>query len=668
MSRITTMAPHSRSSPADIRHESVGLIAECDVVRGETGWEARTDEPWLRLSVNASEFAGCWIELIYDLGLTDAVTRPLLRSVVADGHQDQILPGAVLGRAIWLGRIPNGTIAILVSPVNSPGPFAFRIVSARILSRRQLVSRGIGMRPKYVMLGLGHEFFGNDLESERCFRRALHSTPIRIHRRWAEPRRRAPEWDGFDALPTKAVEGPHIRVVATDRNGLFLERLRSWLHAQPWPYWSLAAPMSDPSPDVVAFPPEARLAECLTDLRPRDFVIIVQPQDNWAPETLGAVGVASLSDDSDVYYGDEEIIDRGLKLKPDWSSILARFADLIGRAWVARAEWARRVIGNLRVTEAAATPLPVNAGVRAAHLRRVLLRSRIPEPIKTRDAVRPSPPPATGLPCTTIVIPTRDRVDLLRSCVKSLLRDGGRMDWEAILVDNGSKEPEASAYLREVVRDSRFRVLERPGPFNFSALCNAGAAEARAPNLIFLNNDIVALSPDWLDLLVGWTALPSVGAVGAKLIYPDGRLQHGGVVIGVDGHATHFERFGRPDEPGFFDRLNVPHEVSAVTGACLAVEKTKFDAVGGFDAINLPVEFSDIDLCLRLAERGWTTLVEPAARLIHHEAATRKVWRSQEQRYAGQVAYFKERWRARLRDDPYFNPALSLDWHTAALG
>ena len=105
-----------------------------------------------------------------------------------------------------------------------------------------------------------------------------------------------------------------------------------------------------------------------------------------------------------------------------------------------------------------------------------------------------------------------------------------------------------------------------------------------------------------------------------------------------------------------------------MTGACLAVARAKFDAVGGFDAVNLPVEFSDIDLCLRLAERRWTALLEPAAVLIHHEAATRKASLAQELRYAAEVAYFKSRWRHRLRADPYFHPALSLDWHGAALG
>ena len=456
-------------------------------------------------------------------------------------------------------------------------------------------------------------------------------------------------------------------MIAADADRRNVAHLLDWLRAQPWPHWSLAAPIAEPTAQVVAIGREARFGACLADLGPSDYVIVVRPGEDWAFETLAVAGAAALRDVSEVLYGDETTAGGVLRLKPDWSPILTRFTDLIGRAWIARADWARRAIGGRRAAGAADDPLPVDDGVRVAHLRRVLIHGEGSQRAARRDGARPPANAPDERPCATIVIPTRDRVDLLRRCVESLQRSE-RADFEAIVVDNGSRDGAAVAYLRSVGRDPRFRVLERPGPFNFSALCNAGAAEARAPTLVFLNNDVEAPSSDWLDLLVAWTGLSSVGAVGAKLVYPDGRLQHAGVVIGIDGHAVHFERFRPPDAPGFFGRINVPHEVSAVTGACLAVEKAKFDAVCGFDAVNLPVEFSDIDLCLRLAERGWTALLEPAARLIHREAATRKVFRSQEKRYASEVAYFKARWRKRLRDDPYFHPVLSLDWHTAALG
>ena len=534
----------------------MNLTAERDVVRTAMGWEAATAEPWLRLETDANALAGRWIELTYDAGLADAVSRPLLRCVTPEGVKDEILPGAALGRAIWIGRISPGTGAILISPVGAPGPFAFRIAGLRVLSLTQLAARGWGQRPKYVLLGLGFGLIGNSFEAERRFRRALHSTPLAGYRRWAEARRRAPEWDGFDSLPPAARDGLEIHVMATQGEPKFLASLAAQLRAQPWLRWTLAAPAANASSGAVAFSENALLAERLADLRPRDLVLVARPGDDWIPEALAMAGAAALRDDSDVYYGDEEIVGaEGLRLKPDWSPILARFTDLIGRAWVARADWARREIGARRAIDVAGCPLPVREGLRATHLRRLLLRRAGPAPIQPGAGERPPPPAPGDLPCATIIIPTRDLADLLRRCVESLRRVEGRSDFEAIVVDNGSRDAATLAYLSEIRRDGRFRVIERPGPFNFSALCNAGAAAARAGALVFLNNDVEALSPDWLDRLIAWTGLPTVGAVGAKLIYPDGRLQHAGVTIGVDGHAAHFERFRPPETPGYFGRL-----------------------------------------------------------------------------------------------------------------
>ncbi len=365
-------------------------------------------------------------------------------------------------------------------------------------------------------------------------------------------------------------------------------------------------------------------------------------------------------------YADEELIGAHVKplLKPDWGPIAGQNMDLIGRAWFARVGWARSTLGQFTVAKIPSLPIRPGGEARVKHIARVLL-ARI-EGRRPAVAQLSPPPRLTAKPTATIVIPTRDRIDLLQRCVAGVRKT--KSDFEAIIVDNGSVEPPTHQFFAELAHDSRFRLLARPGPFNFSALCNDAAREAGAPTLLFLNNDTEARSPDWLEKLLSWTHLPTVGAVGAKLIFPDGRLQHGGVIAGVDGHANHFELRAGPEGAGYFGRLLVPHELSAVTGACLAVEKAKFDAVGGFDAENLPVEFNDIDLCLRLAERGWTSLLEPRAVLIHHQAATRKVSKDQEQRYATQVAYFKRRWRSRLRADPFFNPALSLERHNPALG
>ena len=168
--------------------------------------------------------------------------------------------------------------------------------------------------------------------------------------------------------------------------------------------------------------------------------------------------------------------------------------------------------------------------------------------------------------------------------------------------------------------------------------------------------------------MLQFAATADVGAVGAKLYYPDGRLQHGGVVLGLDGFAGHVQRAAAADDPGYLGMLAWPREVAAVTGACLAVEARKFFEVGGFDEARLPIEYNDIDLCLRLAERGYKSVFEPRAQLMHRESASRGGNPRLDSRYAAEHGYFRERWAHRLRDDPYFHPALSLDALEIALG
>ena len=240
--------------------------------------------------------------------------------------------------------------------------------------------------------------------------------------------------------------------------------------------------------------------------------------------------------------------------------------------------------------------------------------------------------------------------------------------FEAIVVDNGSQEAATLTLLQEIRADSRFSVLERPGPFNFSRLCNEAARVARMPTLLLLNNDIEPLETGWLRELTAWTSDPTVGAVGAKLLYPDGTLQHGGVILGIEGIVGHFEYGLAGKDPGYFGRLNAPHSVSAVTGACLAVSRKKFFAVGGLDEVNLPIELNDVDFCLRLAERGWRNVLDCAVRLTHHESASRGRTRGVQAQYPKEWNYFRRRWMHRLRSDPAFPPGLSLDSTTPMLG
>lgn len=240
-------------------------------------------------------------------------------------------------------------------------------------------------------------------------------------------------------------------------------------------------------------------------------------------------------------------------------------------------------------------------------------------------------------------------------------------NFEIIIVDNDSEQKETFSLYGRLKADSRIRILFRPGPFNFSALCNSAAAVAKTPVVVFLNNDIVVQTPDWLETLSSWALRPDIGAVGTRLIYPSGLLQHAGVVIGLGGYAAHNDRNARPGEPGYLGKLAATREVSAVTAACMAIEKAKFDSVRGFDEQAFPIELSDMDLCLRLRAAGWTTICLSEPVLVHHESATRGAARDMDVTYAGERHAFRSRWYPYIRDDPYFHPALSLHSVATAL-
>ena len=216
-----------------------------------------------------------------------------------------------------------------------------------------------------------------------------------------------------------------------------------------------------------------------------------------------------------------------------------------------------------------------------------------------------------------MIIATRDQAGLLAECLGGLRDKTDYPHREIVVVDNGSTEPDAVHLLEKIAHEPRTKVLRHPGPFNFSELSNAGARATSAPVLLFLNNDIAMLDPGWLKAMVRWAIKPEIGAVGAKLLFANGRIQHAGVVLGFGGIAGHVYRRLSKNHAGYLAQLTAPREVSAVTAACIAIERSKFEAVGGFDAENLPVDLNDIDLCLRLAERGWTNLWTPEATLVH---------------------------------------------------
>lgn len=274
--------------------------------------------------------------------------------------------------------------------------------------------------------------------------------------------------------------------------------------------------------------------------------------------------------------------------------------------------------------------------------------------------VRALPDPA---PLVSVVIPTRDRAELLETALDGLLSRTAYPRLEVVIVDNDSVEDRTLALFRRLAGDPRVRLLPSPGPFNFSMLSNEGARAAGGDLLLFLNNDVEIIEPDWLTEMASIAVEPDVGAVGAKLLYPDGTLQHGGVVLGVGGVAGHSHPRAAGSDPGYFARLTLTHQVSAVTGACLMTRRTVFEAVGGFDDEHLKIAFNDVDFCLKVTAAGHRVIWTPHATLIHHESKSRGYEDTPEkkERFAREVQVMLERWGPRLRRDPFYNPNLRLD-------
>lgn len=261
-------------------------------------------------------------------------------------------------------------------------------------------------------------------------------------------------------------------------------------------------------------------------------------------------------------------------------------------------------------------------------------------------------------PMVSVIVPTRDRADLMRSCLDGLLRRTAYPSLEVIVVDNGSTEPALHALLDGWAGDPRLRVLPAPGPFNYAALNNQAAAAARGEVLLLLNNDTEVVHPDWLSEMASLALRPGIGAVGARLLFRDGRVQHAGVVLGVGGVAAHDFLFAPRAEPGPQDALRLLRAVSAVTAACLAVRRDAYLAVGGMDEKRFAVAYNDVDFCLKLRRAGLVNLVTPHAELLHHESATRGSDETPERRARWQAehAAMRAAWGGMLDADPFLSP------------
>jgi GT2 family glycosyltransferase len=283
------------------------------------------------------------------------------------------------------------------------------------------------------------------------------------------------------------------------------------------------------------------------------------------------------------------------------------------------------------------------------------------------SAIRVVWPIPSPEPLVSVIIPTRDRADLLSQCLDGVLHRTGYSNLEVLIVNNESVEKETFTLFDQLAHsDSRVRILHHPGPFNYSALNNVAAREATGEVLLLLNNDIDVIESGWLRELVSQAIRPGVGLVGAKLLYPNEQVQHAGIALGPEGRATHLYRLANRNDPGYFGQLALPRTLSAVTCACVAIRRAVFFEVGGFDDVNLPVAFNDVDLCLRLGDYGYRVVWTPFAELFHLERASRgldMVDPVKNERFLRDLNYIRNIWRSLMEsDDPFHNPNLLFAW------
>ena len=508
-----------------------------------------------------------------------------------------------------------------------------------------------------------------------------------------------------------------VLVAAGDASGRLLARSLASLRRQSGPQWEICAIVDprksasvagrlerareqDPRvrvTSVVAGDPGDAHAAAL-DSSTGTYVSVIRPGDELASSAVEILArETDGGDPPDVLYGDEATLGLlGIPMRyverPDWSPALLEGCDYVGSGFFLRTERAREAGGFragygrafayellLRAAhgipatrvrhlpevlvlrrEGGAVPQdPRDArgddGARRAleeHLARVRPGARV-EPVAGRPSLRRVSDPLPS-PCrVAVVVPIRDRGDLLRTCMRDVLRVSGPVEVEPVVVDNGSTDAATLRLLDELAADQGVRVLRRPEPFNFSLLCNAGAAASSSDLICFLNNDVEARDAGWLDELARLASIADVGAAGPLLRYPDGRLQHLG--IRVDHPLPRLIGDGASDdELRDCAARHVVREVSAVTGGCLVTRREVFDRVGGFDE-QLAVAYNDVDYCLRVREVGLRVLWTPFVEMSHELCATRGRAPGPERReqWAAEFARFVGRWGEQMRRDPF---------------
>ncbi len=438
-----------------------------------------------------------------------------------------------------------------------------------------------------------------------------------------------------------------------------------------------------------------------------DFVGLLDHDDLLAPDALFEAAKALEREPSiDVLYTDEDKVDTDGKkhfkpnLKPDFNLDLLRSNNYICHFFMVRRTLAEQAGGfsgeydgaqdydfilrctdmaenihhipeilyHWRTHEASTADNPISklyayeAGKRAieAHLTR---RGQAGEVSLKKDlGFYRVKYPVQGNPLVSVIIPNKDEAESLKLCIESLQRTVSWENYEIIIVENNSTGRDIFAYYRELAKDARIRIVRWKSAFNYSAINNYGVKYAKGEYLLFLNNDIEALEEGWLTEMLGVCQRPEVGAVGAKLLYPDGTIQHAGTVIGIGGIAGHMFVNMPGGHSGYLHKASLMLDYSAVTAACMMMKSSLFEQLGGFEE-RLSVAFNDVDLCLRANETGHLVVYDSYACLRHYESKSRGAEDSPEKvrRFQEEIEFMRTRWEKLLKaGDPYYNKNLSL--------
>ena len=439
-----------------------------------------------------------------------------------------------------------------------------------------------------------------------------------------------------------------------------------------------------------------------------EFVTFIDHDDILPPFALYEI-VKAINEkpDADFLYSDEDRITANGKkrfdpyFKPDWNPDLLRSCNYIGHLTIIKKDLLTK-IGNLRreCEGSQDHDLILRAGEKASkiiHIPKILYHWRIHKKSVAQKAERKMyayesackalqehlerigrkgkaevlsilglykiTHQISQTPLVSIIIPSKNNSSLLKKCISSIAEKPSYKQWEIIIVDTGSEQAEVFGYY-DYLRDhySNIKILAWQKPFNFSAANNYAVQSTCGDILLFLNNDIEVINNDWLERMLEHAIRREVGAVGAKLYYPNNIIQHAGLIVGMEGIAIHLHKFFLRDSSGYFGRLKAIQDLSAVTGACLMMRKDVFIDVGGFDE-RLSLAYNDVDLCLKIREKGYLIVWTPYAELYHHESKTRGYEDTIEKRarFKKEKELFIKRWKHVLMEgDPYYNPNLNF--------